>query len=323
MNGAYTRSLDPSGSVPQNKWHLLNQLMRQRRLAVLALQETHYSVQQAEELNTLFAGLLRVFVSPDPDSPGAARGIAFAVNLRVVRDELVSFKEYVPGRAAALTLTRRRGSRVRMLNVYAPNDMNANMLFWDNLRVRRSSRDLCAQDVLLGDFNVVTNSVDRAPARQDHEGAAAALAAFVAALGVVDGWRARHGAARAFSYLQKSTGSQSRLDRIYVSPHVLGMSHSWDIGPSGVPSDHCLVSVALADYNSPISGPGRWRLPDLLLTDKKFLDDAQQLGHAAVAKVFAGESGRFAAQLRLAGYKSDVMAMARRRAKQLTPKIDR
>ncbi|KAI0682279.1 hypothetical protein C8T65DRAFT_714058 [Cerioporus squamosus] len=264
--------------------------MRQRRLAVLALQETHYSVQQAEELNTLFAGLLRVFVSPDPDSPGAARGIAFAVNLRV------SAMSSSPSKTA-LTLTRRRGSRVRMLNVYAPNDMNANMLFWDNLR-----------DVLLGDFNVVTNSVDRAPARQDHEGAAAALAAFVAALGVVDGWRASR---------------QSRLDRIYVSPHVLGMSHSWDIGPSGVPSDHCLVSVALADYNSPISGPGRWRLPDLLLTDKKFLDDAQQLGHAAVAKVFAGESGRFAAQLRLAGYKSDVMAMARRRAKQLTPKIDR
>ncbi|KAI0720820.1 Endonuclease/exonuclease/phosphatase, partial [Cerioporus squamosus] len=267
MNGAVAHLRSSSGSDSQDKWLMLNQLMRQDRIAVLALQETHYTTQQADRLNSLFEGLMRVYVSPDPDSSNAARGVAFAVNLRIVRDDSVVPRICVPGRAMALSLTRRRGSLITLLNVYAPNSMNKNMAFWKSLCALAGEPGWAAPDVLLGDFNIVEDSSDRAPARPDNEGAVLALQAFLVKLSLVDGWRARNGASRMFSFLQLSSGSQSRIDRIYVSRSILRMSHLWAICSSGVPTDHCLVSVAVADSNAPTKGPGRWRLPDSLLKD--------------------------------------------------------
>ncbi len=133
MNGAYSRVHNSSGSGSQDKWMLLNQLMRQERIAILALQETHYMVEQAERLNRLFDGLMRVYVSPDPTSPSAARGVAFAVNLRIMRDDSVVTQVCVPGRAMTLSLRRRRGSRLAVLNAYAPNVMSESVAFWNQL----------------------------------------------------------------------------------------------------------------------------------------------------------------------------------------------
>ncbi len=128
-----------------------------------------------------------------------------------------------------------------------------------------------------------------------------------------------------FSYLQLATGTQSRIDRVYVTEEILRMTHSWDINPPGIPTDHCLVSVAVADYNEPDKGPGRWRLPSFLLTDKVFLDEAQRLGALAAEDMYAGCPAKQTRpeQWRLHDYKDNVLNFAKARAKQLTSKLDR
>ncbi|TFK94842.1 DNase I-like protein [Polyporus arcularius HHB13444] len=323
MNGAFARSNSSSGGSSQDKWMLLNQLMRQGRIAILALQETHYTELQAERLNGLFEGLMRVYVSPDPVSPTAARGVAFAVNLRIMRDDSVAINVHVPGRAMTLSLKRRRGSRLTVLNVYAPNVMAESVAFWNQIRQRAGEPNWVRPDLLLGDFNIVEDASDRAPARTDNSAAVQALQALLIKLGLVDGWRSRNGVARLFSYHQISSGSQSRIDRIYVSGATLSMSHSWDIRSSGIPTDHCLVSVAIADYNEPVKGLGRWRLPGALLIDNVFLTEAQKLGFEILEKVCPeGHQGR-EAQWRLHAYKVGVLTAARARAKKLISKWDR
>ncbi len=179
-------------------------------------------------------------------------------------------------------------------------------------------------DMFVGDFNIVEDAADRAPARTDNGAAVQALQALLIKLGLVDGWRSCNGSSRLFSYHQVSSGSQSRIDRIYVSCATLSMSHSWDIRSSGIPTDHCLVSVAVADYNEPAKGPGRWRLPAALLMDNIFLDEAQRLGFEILAKNPPpnGVEGRVD-QWRLHSYKVGVLAAARARAKKLTSKWDR
>ncbi|KAI0718698.1 Endonuclease/exonuclease/phosphatase, partial [Cerioporus squamosus] len=323
INGAHSRARGSFGGSSQDKWMLLNQLMRQNRIAILALQETHYTLAQADRLNSLFEGLMKVFVSPDPDSPNAARGVAYAINLRVIRGDCVLTSVLVPGRAMSLSLKRRRGSQLTILNAYAPNDMVENMVFWNSLKSCAGEPGWARPDMFVGDFNIVEDAADRAPSRMDSAGAVEALQGLLIKLGLVDGWRCRNGAARMFSYYQHSSGSQSRIDRVYVSHAVLRMAHSWDIIASGVPTDHSMVIVSVADYNEPVKGPGRWRLPSALLADKVFLDDAQSLGHKICA-MSCPESHRIReAQWQLHEYKVRILHAARERFKKLTSKWDK
>ncbi len=323
MNGAHARAQAQASSTPQNKWLLLNQLMRDLRIGVLALQETHYTTAQSDDLNALFEGLMTVYVSPDPERPTNARGVAFALNHRVIKEDTINFHERVPGRALELELTRRRGTKLTILNVYAPNDPRENAAFWRELTALYAAPRVRKPDVLLGDFNVVDLDTDRAPARLDPEAATSSLRDFITSLGLVDGWRTRNGNAREFSFYQKSSGSQSRIDRIYTTPSLLSMSHSWNIAPSGIPTDHRLVSVALPDYNLPPTGTGRWRIPGLLLSDKIFLDEAGRLGAEVSTTTPPEPYVEYPAQWRLHAYKVRLLTFARLRAKELTPKIDR
>ncbi len=320
MNGAHTR-IRPTGEL-QNKWMLINQLMRDSRLGILALQETHYSLTQSAELNELFRGLLTVYVSPDPASPTGARGVAFALNSRVLKEDSVVIRERIPGRALELDLTRRRGSRLTLLNLYAPNDHRESVLFWNELFELYSGPSVARPDVVLGDFNLVEDLIDRAPARPDPDAPVGALRRFLSLLGLLDGWRCRNGTSHDFSYLQQASGSQSRIDRIYLTSRLLAMSHSWTILPPGIPTDHYLVSVALPDYNLPPTGQGRWRLPAMLLSDKTFLDEAMRLGSELTAQPPPDSHAASPAQWRLLTYKQRLGAFARRRAKALSPKLD-
>ncbi|KAI0702816.1 Endonuclease/exonuclease/phosphatase, partial [Cerioporus squamosus] len=302
---------------------LMNQLLRSERIGILALQETHITCAQAEELNLLFDGILKVYVSPDPLRPTAARGVAYAVNLRVCECEQICVTERRPGRALELRLTRRRGTALTLLNVYAPNDVGKNKAFWEELQLLYGAARVRNPDVVLGDFNIVESAMDRAPARADDVRASDALAGLLSSLRLVDGWRARNGVARNFTFLQAATSSQSRIDRMYVSAGVLSKSHSWHISPAGVPTDHCLVSAALADYNKPETGPGRWRVPALLLADKMFLEEVQAIGLVEAERTYSGPQGEYLAQWRLQGLKDKLLSAARKRVKQLVPKIDK
>ena len=164
-----------------------------------------------------------------------------------------------------------------ILNVYAPNEPSANEAFWDSIERRWYDLDLPAPDLMLGDFNIVEDSLDRLPNRTDHAGATGALGRLRAKMLLQDGWRATNPQAHGYTFPRFGVGSQSRLDRIYCSDNILATAQDWDISPAiAIPSDHKLASVRITDLATPYIGPGRWTLPLFLLQDQQFLSAATQ-----------------------------------------------
>jgi len=66
-----------------DKWHGVNQLLRDNKLGVLCPQETHITDDQLQNINKLFERQLIAFNSPDPQTPNA-RGVAFVLSKQQV-----------------------------------------------------------------------------------------------------------------------------------------------------------------------------------------------------------------------------------------------
>lgn len=123
-----------SGGDPSEKWMRLNQLVRDAKIGVLALQETHLPKERADRLNEIFGDAIDIIASPDPTAPTAARGVAVVINKRLIKAGEVEREEIIPGRAIQVKVPWGANGHLRILNVYAPNAMSENASFWKQLR---------------------------------------------------------------------------------------------------------------------------------------------------------------------------------------------
>ncbi|KZV77683.1 DNase I-like protein [Peniophora sp. CONT] len=233
------------------------QLMREKRIGVLALQETHLTADQAESLSGQYRRL-RFFVSPTPEP--------FVLNKDVVdaSDDNVTFEVIVPGRAATLAIGWHATRRVSILNIYAPaNSPVAKRAFFSDLYDSWPDSERWAPDVMLGDFNLVESSIDRFPPHLDDAAATTALSRLVTLFRLHDGYRRTYPTTPTFTFERTSDGilTTARLDRAYVSDDILSTAHSWSVAESPIPSDHKLISFTLVDE----------KLPFIALTDETFL----------------------------------------------------
>lgn len=165
---------------------------------------------------------------------------------------------------------------IRVVNVYAP------------LRPRSKQAEFfhTLDDILLGpsrvvvagDFNVVLNTTDRSSNRgkrvaRDYTGVKA-LRTLVDELELVDAWRALRPGQAGMTWTGR--GSQSRLDRFYVSPSLAISMHSTWITPSAL-SDHHLAVLRFADPEWTPRERGTWRLNTRLLHDPEIVCDVEAL----------------------------------------------
>ncbi|KAI0349352.1 DNase I-like protein [Trametes cingulata] len=268
----------PTQQGVSEKWLALNQVIKEHRLALLAIQEAHITEERLHALNTLFESQLRIIGSPDPRNQTGACGVAFAVSKRHLRERNVSVEILIPGRAILAVLPWSQERTIKILNVYAPNDARDNASFWDDLRRILISKPNLKPDVTLGDFNVVEGAMDRLPTREDPEAATTALGAMLNDLEQIDTWRRAHPHELQYTFLQRTPISQSRLDRIYVKRGLQPVIADWQCEPPGISTDHNLVSCSIANYHSPKVGKGRWAIPLWLLSDKDFAEKMKTLG---------------------------------------------
>ncbi|EIN09247.1 hypothetical protein PUNSTDRAFT_44642 [Punctularia strigosozonata HHB-11173 SS5] len=196
-----------NSQVSHNKWLHINQLMRERRIAILLVQEAHMDDQRRDEIETLFTNRLRVFVSPDPDNPTGKAGVAIVVNKQLIRNwDKITAKTILPGRALGIELNMLNNKKLTVLNVYAPNDPQENLAFWIELdghyaMNRRETRP----NVMGGDFNLVESDIDRLPSHPDLDKAVEKLDETASRLRLIDGWRNTYVDRKEFTYYQKST----------------------------------------------------------------------------------------------------------------------
>ncbi|KAI0754831.1 Endonuclease/exonuclease/phosphatase, partial [Daedaleopsis nitida] len=312
-----------TGLTADEKWLRINQLIRDRRIAVLALQETHLTPERMRRLNDLFGASMVVHGSADPDSPTAARGVTFVVNKRIVSTPNVVLREIMPGRALALSLSWDSGRVLTLLNTYAPNHDAENAAFWSKVDAECTRTACPALDVVLGDFNVVERALDRLPPHPDALATVQALQSFLRKRHLVDGLRESRGDVPLFTYLQRATGSQSRIDRAYLQQSLAPMTEDWDISPPGFSTDHQVLSFSIANYDAPSTGKGRWAFPNALLTDTQFSKTLRSLVLAAQGRLNAMRTRTEAAnpQRILHDLKVAIRSAARERAKQKIPSI--
>ncbi|KAI0345612.1 DNase I-like protein, partial [Trametopsis cervina] len=317
----------PSTAGPaSDKWLKINQIVREMRTAVLALQETHLDDNHVETLHELFGKRIHVFHSPLPNRANTAAGVAFVLNKERVDVSQAEVLELIPGRALLLTLRWHQTVSIRILNVYAPNSATENAHFWTTLQHLFEDDAAPKPDVILGDFNIVEDPLDRLPVRPDNAPAARALADLHTYLDLEDTWREQHPSTRAYTYIQDHGTALSRLDRIYLSQKWAREAADWLINDiAGIPSDHMMVAVSLSDKDVPYVGTGRWVVPKAVLADYQFTAYVKQQGNRLLSDIPdpAHRTAQYNAQTLYQEFKANILSDARKRAKVNIPKLIR
>jgi len=169
----------------EDKWIQIRDMIRTEKIGILALQETHLTEREEDELNIKFENDWKIISSIDPNHTNAA-GVAFVLNKKLANTEGIIKQNMAAGRALQITIPWRKDIKLTLLNIYAPNNATENETFWNDLK--NKIPDDKKPDVLLGDFNLVKDALDKLPAHRDHAGATTALSDPKAHLHLKDGW---------------------------------------------------------------------------------------------------------------------------------------
>ncbi|KAE9385264.1 hypothetical protein BT96DRAFT_960771 [Gymnopus androsaceus JB14] len=247
-----------------------------RKLVFFALQETHLTEDRVDLINRHYGHKIHVFGTHDPTNPTGRGGVAIVLNKELVAPERTTVYEIVPGRAIMLQVTVHKGDKLNILAVYAPNvtdsDGSANAEFWQKINKYFEDHPRIAKpDIMLGDCNMVEQSIDRLPSHGDPDDANNALDNLKRSTQLKDGWRTTFPDKLSFTFSQVATGSQSRIDRIYATESILETAKEWKICTSGM----------ITTENAPMTDKGRWRIPEYVVKDKDLLEYARQQGITA------------------------------------------
>jgi len=251
--------------------------MRERNLGIMAIQETHLTDQLADQFDALFGGKFALHYSPDPETRNA-RGIAIVLNKKLVKTQGATMTTVVPGRAIIVTLPWHEDSRINILAIYSPNAPRDIREFWKVITSKITTNPYLKPDILLGDFNLVEDALDRIPSRPDDAQAAELLRDFKTKLNLIDSWRKANPDEKGYSWLRDSDGTQSRIDRIYVNKNIFETCGEWKIEPAPIPTDHDIVSARISTPTTPEIGRGRWAIPTRLMKNKTIKTEIQKLG---------------------------------------------
>lgn len=317
-------------NIPQN-WAHVNQIMRDKRIAILAVQETHMNEERCETIQNIFGRRLHIVVSADDESPSQRAGIAIVMNKSFIDTSSETTKTIISGRALLSSVEWGGKKTLTVLAVYAPNQPGENAAFWRKIKEFFENHPRIRKpDIMLGDFNMVEDAIDRNPPHCDSHQQSQDLMELKMDLGLRDGWRQTLPGKRSYTFMQPiaNGGAKSRIDRIYVTDQLLPKSNEWQINHSGIANtDHWMVLAKLTNTEAPHQGDGRWSIPERVIEDKAFRNKMKELVESTWKRMTEiknlPRTDRENAQTIYTEFKFNMLDSARRRDKTLTPKIIR
>ena len=177
--------LNINGGRDHNKRLLVSQMVSQKKLDIIFLQETHSDINNEVDWGLWWRGHYTLSHGTNL-SAGVAILIAPGLDIRVT-----STSEIMAGRALAVK-AEMCGFIFCLINVYAPNQGPDRLDLFHKLSVFIKQ---CSQDEVLvmgGDWNCTTDFTLDRTGQEPHLQSAAALAQLGAEAGVVDVWRVKH-----------------------------------------------------------------------------------------------------------------------------------
>lgn len=201
------------GPTTATKWSDINSQMKYNNIAVLALQETHsLTTAEIDSLNSQQGYQMNIIMSSNPEKPNAG-GIALILNKYLTQWNEVSSENIIPGWALMISLPWNDNNILQILTVYAPNDWADNEKYWVELLNIWKTKKLPKPDIIMGDFNLVANAIDRHPAKHKHSGANDTLTEFLDITNTADAWCLENPTNQSFTWLKPPLGNiQSWID---------------------------------------------------------------------------------------------------------------
>jgi len=246
-----------------DKWSTIHSTVRNEHIAILALQETHLDDDRLNDINRCFGRNFEITNTGMSGNPRTTAGVAIILNKAMIAP--TSVKTYVlkQGRALVMRIKWADAGDLTILNIYAPNERRQHPTFWAELEEERIDQRMPKPDLILGDFNVTEDGIDRSPPQENERAATDALRNIRLSWGVQDQWRHDNPSERLFTHKHLNNGKHeyARLDRIYSKRELANKLFDWKAKPSLVPTDHWLVAVKFAPKDAPLIGGGRWTWP--------------------------------------------------------------
>ncbi|KAJ3919309.1 Endonuclease/exonuclease/phosphatase, partial [Lentinula edodes] len=319
--------IDPSH--PKNKWNHINQIMRDRKIAILAVSEAHMNAERRDNIEQLFGTRLKILFTKREDTANAG-GVAFVLNKHLTNVERIQTHIIVAGHALLLETNWHGDKRISILAIYAPNQsITENITFWQQIQTFfRRHTHIKKPDMMLGDFNMVEEQIDRLPMNKDHA-QADAFETVKTDLQLIDGWRQQYPNRKAYTFMQKRAGgiqNHARLDRIYIKPTMEDNAFEWRIQSPGLHTDHSIVSLRITCETAPDIGKGRWCWPKHIMYDKYltlYIEKEGLILQAKLDKIEDQPNRAYETQILWSDYQDRIAKEACKRAKIIIPRIDK
>ena len=193
----------------QNKWNHNNQVIREKRIAVLLVQEAHMDDERKNQVENIFSRRMKIHASANPDNPAGKEGVAIILNSQLLCTQGLEATKIVPGRTISVQSKWHREEKLTKLVVYVPNEAKENKGFWEKLTNHYQNNPWAMKpDILAGNFNLVEDPIDCLPMHNDHVDVVDTLDDLRSGLRLMDGWKNTFPLTRAYTYLQ-SNGTRS------------------------------------------------------------------------------------------------------------------
>lgn len=306
------------------KWNEISSLIMQERIDILAVQETHLDEENTRRLNKVYEKRLH-FISTLDETTSNRMGVVVIMNKRSTRWKEATWEVITKGRALLVKVPWLQETSFSCMAVYAPNQSDQNKTFWKNVENNLQSRRHKKPTYMLGDFNIVEDSVDRLPPHADPSAPVNALIGLKMYLSMADGWRREHPEEVNFSFRSESNLAQSRIDRIYIREELIKYTHKWEIKRTGLNTDHLLVQMSITNPWLPHRGAGRYAMPTFLLRNEPLIRELNKIGKVYHNKAQQAREHRTKEnnpQFVHKRMKEEMMRIIRQHAKCITSKID-
>ncbi|KAF8868989.1 Endonuclease/exonuclease/phosphatase, partial [Infundibulicybe gibba] len=297
--------------------------LHDEKIDILTVQETHLSAQRINDLHHQFERQVHIINSSDPNNVNM-KGVAVILNKHSTKWREATSRVIIQGRALLVTVPRNCNTLIRILAIYAPNAPRENANFWEEVSEVWANEQLEKPDLMLGDFNMVEESLDRLPPHPDHNNQTETLHDLKSSFDLVDGWRRENPHTLGYTYQQANSGIQSRIDHIYISNALLNTSCEWKMQSAPLNTDHRMISMRILDPETPYIGKGRWSIPLFILKDKEILQTIISLGLKVVEDIEMTRYNRTDennAQVIFKKFKSEIVKITRAHARKTIPKI--
>ena len=148
-------------NATMSKWTEINTIVRDNKISILALQETHLQMAEKRHLNGLFERQIHIINSEMPGKPNVA-GVAVVLSKKFVAWRETKHWEVIPGQALLVQIPwkNNREQTCTFLAIYAPNEMSQNRDFWASLRRKLKKKEFPKPDIVMGNFNIVEDLID-------------------------------------------------------------------------------------------------------------------------------------------------------------------